>query len=116
MSSSTQAGDYSSPAAFSVGLCRCLRYTLARRVCRANPLSRRVDGVCGRGPRLAMGEESAPRRGAKRIMVRRACVRRAGVPWARHAERSTEGTKPEGGLRVQPALHPRRESRRLRSE
>ena len=43
---------------------RCLRYMLARRVCRRDPLPRRLDRICGRGPRLAMGQESAPRRGA----------------------------------------------------
>src|SRR5258708_10314597 len=58
---------------------RCLRYMLAQRVCRRDPLPRRLDRICGRGPRLAMGQESAPRRGAQRILGRRACVRRAGV-------------------------------------
>src|SRR5258708_36520684 len=60
-------------------LVRCLRYMLAQRVCRRDPLPRRLDRICGRGPRLAMGQESAPRRGAQRILGRRACVRRAGV-------------------------------------
>src|SRR5271154_1842236 len=58
---------------------RCLRYMLAQRVCRRDPLPRRLDRICGRGPGLAMGQESAPRRGAQRILGRRACVRRAGV-------------------------------------
>jgi len=58
---------------------RCLRYMLAQRVCRRDPLPRRLDGICGRGPQLAWGQESAPQRGAKRITGRRACVRRAGV-------------------------------------
>src|SRR5271170_6199007 len=74
----------------SFGCVRCLRYMLARRVCRRQLLPRRVDGICGRGPKLALGEESAPRRGAKRIPGRRACVRRAGLQVARHAERETE--------------------------
>jgi len=39
---------------------RCLRYMLARRVCRRDPLPRRLDGICGRGPKLALGQESAP--------------------------------------------------------
>src|SRR5271163_2160622 len=74
----------------SFGCVRCLRYMLARRVCRLQLLPRRVDGICGRGPKLALGEESAPRRGAKRIPGRIACVRRAGLQVARHAERETE--------------------------
>jgi hypothetical protein len=57
----------------------CLRYMLAQRVWRRDPLPRRLDGICGRGPQLAWGQESAPRRGAQRILGRRACVRRAGV-------------------------------------
>src|SRR5208282_3831898 len=52
----------------SFGCVRCLRYMLARRVCRRQLLPRRVDGICGRGP----------------------CVRRAGLQVARHAERETE--------------------------
>src|ERR1700728_1658635 len=43
---------------------RCLRYMLAQRVCRRDSLPRRLDTICGRGPRLVMGQESAPRRGA----------------------------------------------------
>src|ERR1700730_7015252 len=43
---------------------RWMRYMLAQRVCRRDPLPRRLDRICGRGPRLAMGQESAPRRGA----------------------------------------------------
>src|ERR1700679_704332 len=39
---------------------RCLRYTLAQRVCCRDPLPRRLDGICGRGPQLAWGKESAP--------------------------------------------------------
>src|ERR1700678_1098240 len=39
---------------------RCLRYMLARRVCRRDPLPRRLDGICGKGPQLAWGKESAP--------------------------------------------------------
>jgi len=39
---------------------RCLRYMLAQRVCRRDPLPRRLDGICGRGPQLAWGQESAP--------------------------------------------------------
>jgi hypothetical protein len=34
---------------------RCLRYVLARRVCRRYPLPRRLDRICGRGPGLAVG-------------------------------------------------------------
>jgi hypothetical protein len=30
----------------------------------AKLLPRRVDRICGRGPKLALGEESTPRRGA----------------------------------------------------
>ncbi len=38
---------------------------LARRVCRRDPLPRRVEEICGKGPELASGEESTPeRRGA----------------------------------------------------
>src|SRR5580693_1648353 len=37
---------------------RCLRYMLARRVCRRDPLPRRLDRICGRGPRLAMGQSA----------------------------------------------------------
>jgi hypothetical protein len=33
---------------------------LARRVCRRDPLPRRLDGICGKGPQLAWGKESAP--------------------------------------------------------
>ena len=58
---------------------RCMRYMLARRVCRRDPLPRRLDRIWGRGPKLALGQESAPCRGAQRILGRRACVRRAGV-------------------------------------
>ncbi len=50
---------------FLSGLCRCLRYMLAQRVCRRDPLPRRLDGICGRGPKLALGQESTPRRGAQ---------------------------------------------------
>jgi hypothetical protein len=32
----------------------------ARRVCRRDPLPRRLDRICGRGPQLAWGQESAP--------------------------------------------------------
>src|SRR5258708_40370047 len=32
----------------------------ARRVCRRDPLPRRLDEICGRGPQLAWGKESAP--------------------------------------------------------
>src|SRR6266478_3971444 len=39
---------------------RCLRYMLAQRVCRRDPLPRRLDRICGRGPQLAWGQESAP--------------------------------------------------------
>ena len=45
----------------------------------SRPLPRRLDRICGRGPTLALGQESAPCRGAQRILGRRACVRRAGV-------------------------------------
>jgi hypothetical protein len=34
---------------------RCLRYMLARRVCRRDPLPRRLNGICGRGPQLVWG-------------------------------------------------------------
>src|SRR5271169_4939801 len=44
----------------SFGCVRCLRYMLAQRVCRRDPLPRRVERICGRGPQLAWGEESAP--------------------------------------------------------
>lgn len=37
-----------------------MRYTLAQRVCRRDPLPRRLDRICGRGPQLAWGQESAP--------------------------------------------------------
>src|ERR1700733_11158341 len=57
---------------------RYLRYMLARRVCRRDPLPRRLERIWGRGPQLAWGQESAPCRGAQRILERRACVRRAG--------------------------------------
>jgi hypothetical protein len=33
---------------------------LAQRVCRRDPLPRRLDRICGRGPQLARGQESAP--------------------------------------------------------
>jgi hypothetical protein len=33
---------------------------LAQRVCRRDPLPRRLDRICGRGPELVMGQESAP--------------------------------------------------------
>jgi hypothetical protein len=32
---------------------------LAQRVCRRDPLLRRLDGIYGRGPQLAWGQESA---------------------------------------------------------
>jgi hypothetical protein len=35
---------------------------LARRVCRRDPLLRRVEEICGEGPELASGEESTPER------------------------------------------------------
>src|ERR1700733_8489932 len=35
---------------------RCLRYMLARRVCRRDPLPRRLNRICGRGPQLAWGQ------------------------------------------------------------
>jgi hypothetical protein len=41
-------------------VCRCLRYMLAQPVCRRDPLSRRLDRICGKGPQLAWGKESAP--------------------------------------------------------
>src|ERR1700677_4938455 len=41
-----------------------MRYMLAQRVCRRDPLLRRLDRICGRGPKLALGQESRPRRGA----------------------------------------------------
>src|SRR4051812_36604540 len=34
---------------------RCLRYMPAQRVCRRDPLPRRLDRICGRGPPLALG-------------------------------------------------------------
>ena len=39
---------------------RWMRYMLTQRVCRRDPLPRRLDRICGRGPRLAMGQESTP--------------------------------------------------------
>jgi hypothetical protein len=60
---------------------------LAQRVCRRDPLPRRLDGICGRGPQLAWGQESAPLERRAADSGRRACVRRAGVSLARHAER-----------------------------
>jgi hypothetical protein len=48
----------------SLWFVRCLRYMLTQRVCRRDPLPRRREGFCGRGPQLAWGQESAPRRGA----------------------------------------------------
>jgi hypothetical protein len=33
---------------------------LAQRVCRRDPLPRLLDRICGRGPQLAWGQESAP--------------------------------------------------------
>jgi hypothetical protein len=78
-SSGSVEGVMSNRDSYSDFLLVCLRYMLARRVCRRDPLPRRLDRICGRGPRLAMGQESAPRRGAQRILERRACVRRAGV-------------------------------------
>ena len=45
----------------SFGFVRCLRYMLAQRVCvLLDPLPRRLDRTCGRGPQLAWGQESAP--------------------------------------------------------
>jgi hypothetical protein len=41
-----------------------MRYMLAQRVCRRDPLPRRLDRICGRGPKLALGQESTPCRGA----------------------------------------------------
>jgi hypothetical protein len=35
---------------------------LARRVCRRDPLPRRLETIRGRGPELVSGEESTPRR------------------------------------------------------
>jgi len=43
---------------------RWMRYMLAQRVCRRDPLPRRLDRICGKGPQLAWGKESAPLRGA----------------------------------------------------
>src|SRR5436190_24360882 len=43
----------------SFGFVRCLRYMLAQRACRRDPLPRRLDRICGRGPQLAWGQESA---------------------------------------------------------
>jgi hypothetical protein len=42
------------------GCVRCLRYVLARRVCRRDPFPRRLDRIPGRGPQLVWGQESAP--------------------------------------------------------
>src|ERR1700727_2559137 len=39
---------------------RCLRYMLAQRVCRRDPLPLPLERFCGRGPQLAWGQESAP--------------------------------------------------------
>ncbi len=33
---------------------------LAQGVCRRDPLPRRLEEICGRGPELVLGEESAP--------------------------------------------------------
>jgi hypothetical protein len=52
--------------------------TLAGGKVEDDPLPRRVEEICGRGPQLAWREESAPAL-AKRISGRRACVRRAWV-------------------------------------
>src|ERR1700761_5756999 len=57
---------------------RCLRYMLAQRVCRRDPLPRRLDRICGRGPGLAMG-----------IGVRTS-KRRAAESWK-------ESVRPKGG-------------------
>jgi hypothetical protein len=51
-----------------LGLFACNReadHTLPGGCAVAKLLPRRVDGICGSGPKLALGEESTPRRGAK---------------------------------------------------
>ena len=57
---------------------RCLRYMLAQRVCRRDPLPRRLERICGRGPQLAWGQESAP-------------------PARRAADSGKESVRPKGG-------------------
>jgi hypothetical protein len=78
---------------------RCLRYMLARRVCRRDPLPRRLDRICGRGPQLAWGQESAPRREARsgfwegeRASEGRGCFERGTLNADRKANR--KGSRP----------------------
>jgi hypothetical protein len=52
--------------------------TLAGGKVEDDPLPRRMEEICGRGPQLGWGEESAPAL-AKKITGRRACVRWAWV-------------------------------------
>src|SRR5580658_7259179 len=69
-----------------------MRYMLARRVCRRDPLPRRLETIHGRGPELVSGEESTPgRRGAN--LWQESVRPKGGVLLARHAERRQKGKR-----------------------
>jgi hypothetical protein len=70
---------------------------LARRVCRRDPLPRRLETIRGRGPELASGEESTPgRRGAN--LWQESVRPKGGVLLARHAERRQKGKRKRSSL------------------
>jgi hypothetical protein len=71
---------------------------IARRVCRRDPLPRRLNRIWGRGPKLAFGQESAPCRCAQRILEGerasegRGCLERGTLNADRKANRKGAGT------------------------
>src|SRR5260370_26921159 len=67
----------------------------ARRVCRRDPLPRRLDEICGRGPQLAWGKESAPSKAHSGFRKGERASEGRGCSQAPHAERRQKGT-PEG--------------------
>src|ERR1700693_1319248 len=77
---------------------------LAQRVCRRDPLPRRLDRICGRGPQLAWGQESAPLEKARsgfwegeRASEGRGCLERGTLNADRKANR-------KGGPVQRPSL------------
>lgn len=87
---------------------------LARRVCRRDPLPRRLDDICGRGPQLAWGKESAPSkahsgfRKGERASEGRGCSERGTL----NADRRQTGKEP----RSSKPLHSWREQQKPAQE
>src|SRR5260370_40896558 len=76
----------------------------ARRVCRRDPLPRRLDEICRRGPQLAWGKESAPSKADSGFRKGERASEGRGCSQARHAERRQKG-KPERSRAVQRFTH-----------